>query len=328
MEMLCVSYYINNIFLMKEKIVSTENLPEITDEHCLKEFGWTKSRFEIIQRTYFKGLSYDEIAIFAHVCKHTQLDPFLKQIYPVKRKTKQKDGSYIETMTIQTGIDGYRAIAERTGNYSPGKEPLFKYDKDGRLFSATAYVMKMTKDGKWHEIAATAILKEYMPSYPNDFWNTKQHIMISKCAEALALRKAFTAELSGVYTKEEMDQADVPEKLPEADCEVKENVPSLNSTYKTSSQQIDTNLEHKKHDTNLIQEQKVSSDQHRQILEGMFQVDETFLSNYAEYMNSKWNAKSYQDLPERAFLPTMTAIKRNIEFNKQNTLAKDQKCQG
>ncbi len=282
----------------------TENLPaNITDEYCLKEFGWTKSRFQVVQRTYFKGMTIDDIAIFAHVCKHVGLDPFLKQIYPVIRDTKQKDGTKKPTMSIQTGIDGYRAIAERTGKYSPGKEPLFKYDKDARLFSATAYVMKMTNDGKWHEVAATAILSEYRPAFQNDFWGTKPHIMISKCAEALALRKAFPAELSGVYTKEEMDQADKEDvPLPQAECEeINHGVLSLPEENNQNQINITPEVE---------QESRISEDQLREILDGMCNVDETFLSNYKSYMQSQWGVSVYQHLPLKAYKPTMTAIKR------------------
>ncbi len=208
----------------------TDNLLAVTDEWCIKEFGWTKSQFEVVHRTYFKGMTMDDITIFGHVCKHTGLDPFLKQIYPVMRQGK---------LTIQTAIDGYRAIAERTKRYSPGREPSFTYDKNGEPLSATAYVKKMTEDGTWHEVAATAYFKEYNPGI-GPFWKKMPHTMIAKCAEALALRKSFPEQLSAVVTKEEMDQAGPPD-LPLAECEDVTPPKEENSTLKESNKPCATN---------------------------------------------------------------------------------------
>lgn len=165
-------------------------------------------KFNLLRNTICKGLTNDEIMIFAHVCKKTGLDAYIKQIYPVKRWDSNLGK---ETLSIQTGIDGYRLIAERTKKYSPGKEPTFQYDKEGNIISATAYIKKQTADGTWHEISATAYWKEYVQKTKegkvSKFWNNMPHGQIAKCAEALALRKAFPAEMSGLYIKEEMDQA-------------------------------------------------------------------------------------------------------------------------
>lgn len=169
----------------------------------------TQAHEELIKDMYFKGASNDEFMMFLHVCKRTGLDPAMRQIFPVKRwDSKLKK----EVMTVQTGIDGYRLIAERTGRYAPGREPTYQYD-NGKVMSATAYVKKQTADGTWHEIAATAFFDEYCQKtkegVPTSFWKNMAHNQLAKCAEALALRKAFPGDLSGIYTKEEMEQADV-----------------------------------------------------------------------------------------------------------------------
>jgi len=93
------------------------------------------AKIHLIKNMYFKGLTDDELDLFLHVCRRTGLDPMLKQIHPVKRSSKQANGSYRDTLTIQTGIDGYRLIAERTGKYAPGREPTFVYDEEKRLVS-------------------------------------------------------------------------------------------------------------------------------------------------------------------------------------------------
>lgn len=163
----------------------------------------------LIKNYLCKGINDEELKLFHAVCKKTGLDPFMKQIYAVKRNGKEG-----AQMTIQTSIDGYRLIAERTGRYCPGRESTFTYE-DGKVVSATSYIKKQTADGTWHEVAVSAYLSEYAPKYPNQFWDSKPHIMLAKCAESLALRKAFPNELSGLYSEDEMQQAsnNLPEKI-------------------------------------------------------------------------------------------------------------------
>ncbi len=170
----------------------------MTQKNELAQFN--PEQVALIKNYLCKGINDDELKLFQAVCKKTGLDPFMKQIYAVKRK---------DQMTIQTSIDGYRLIAERTGRYCPGRESTYVYDGD-KLVYATSYVKKQTADGTWHEVAASAYFDEYKPAYSNQFWDSKKHIMLAKCAESLALRKAFPNELSGIYSDDEMQQATNP----------------------------------------------------------------------------------------------------------------------
>lgn len=161
---------------------------------------WPDDKIRILKNTVCKGASDEELQLFMHVCVRTGLDPFMKQIHSVPRGGQR---------LIITGIDGLRLIADRTGRYSPGKEATIVYDATGNnIVSATAYIKKMTLDGTWHEVSATAHWSEYNPG-SSPIWKKMPHVMLAKCAESAALRKAFPAEMSAVYSEEEMHQAKV-----------------------------------------------------------------------------------------------------------------------
>jgi phage recombination protein Bet len=168
----------------------------MSNEIIKVNFSEFEEKKELIKGLYCKGLTEQETEHFFSICMKMQLNPMAKQIYVYKLGGK---------MTIIVSIDGLRLTADRTKQYAPGKETVFAYKKDGSILSATAYVKKLTPDGAWHEVSAVAFFDEYTTG--QNLWKKMPHVMIAKCAEAQALRRAFPAELSGVYTQEEMDQA-------------------------------------------------------------------------------------------------------------------------
>ncbi len=167
------------------------------------DLNFKDSYVQLIKDTFAKGATDDELALFLQTVKRTGLDPIARQLFLVKRyDAKLKT----EVMSIQISIDGFRLIADRTDKYVPSKDPTFVF-KGGTLESATAYIKKFV-GGVWHDISATAYYDEYVQEtkegQPNRMWQKMPRLMLAKCAESLALRKAFPAELSGLYTVEEM----------------------------------------------------------------------------------------------------------------------------
>ena len=200
-------------------------LPQEDHHQLVSQERFSQKHIDILKNSICKGATPEEFEVFLMACNKTQLDPFMRQIYAVKRYDNKLKR---ECFTVQTGIDGYRLIAERTGKYCPGRKPTFTYDEKGQLLAATAYVKKLTKDGTWHEIEAEAYMDEYCQFFtdkntgekrPMGMWANMARNQLAKCAESLALRKSFPAETSGIYTKEEMQQADIEDITPRISLE-------------------------------------------------------------------------------------------------------------
>ena len=182
---------------------------------------FTPDQVALIKRTFLKPkdrqATDDELALFVYQCERANLDPFTRQIYAVYRWDSR---SRREEMRVETTIDGFRLVAERTGKYDGQTSALWKR-RGGEWEDAwledeppDAAKVGVWKTGAREPTFGVATFKEYAQRGKGGnligLWPTMPANQLAKCAEALALRKAFPRELSGLYTREEMAQADSP----------------------------------------------------------------------------------------------------------------------
>jgi phage recombination protein Bet len=181
-------------------------------EKTQSTISFSKEQLELIKTQIAPEATNDELQLFLYTAKRSGLDPLARQIYCIHRSVKLPNGQYGKKMTVQTSIDGFRVIAERSGLYGGQGEPIFDYDDNGDPISCKISVFKFRGDVRYEAAVGVAFFSEYAQTDRNGnltgLWASKKRIMLQKVAESLALRKAFAQDLSGLYISEEMPPAE------------------------------------------------------------------------------------------------------------------------
>lgn len=170
---------------------------------------WDEKQIAALNQLGLQGAPKGDLAVFLHFAQRTGLDPFARQIYMINR-----GGRY----TIQASIDGLRIVAQRSGEYA-GQVGPYWCGEDGQwtdvwLESTPPIAAKVGvfRKGFVEPLWGVARFDSYCPigkdNKPMGLWTKMADVMLAKCAESLALRKAFPNDLSGIYTAEEMEQVD------------------------------------------------------------------------------------------------------------------------
>lgn len=257
---------------------------EIKSQQQVSKF--TEEQIGLIKRQICKDATDDELKIFLYQCNRTGLDPFARQIYAVKRWDGKENRM---VMGVQTAIDGFRLIAERTGKYL-GQDGPYWCDRDGvwkevwlrsdQLPNPSVAKVGVIKTGCDRPIWGIANWESFVQLHkdgkPMWAWQKMPELMLAKCAEAQALRKAFPNELSGLYTPEEIRADD---------------------GVATEIQRIESKPEWK---ITAI---------HADLLRAAMAEANCPRESVLNYLKSKWNLERIQDLKEEQFDALHSAIK-------------------
>jgi phage recombination protein Bet len=186
-------------------------------DRARRQHGLSREDVALLKQTICKGITESELAMFLWVAKKHKLDPMTRQLHAVKRFVtkhhQDEKGIWVggEQMSIQIGIDGYRSMAAvNHKDFGGVDEPEYEF-ADGEKRIPTLARVRVWKKGFDHPSVGVAYWDEYAPAGLDAdkafMWKKMPKHMLAKCAEALALRKAYP-DLADIYTDEEMHQHD------------------------------------------------------------------------------------------------------------------------
>ena len=164
----------------------------------------TQEQIAIARNTVAKGLDDDQFAVYLYTCQRQGIHPLDGLVVPVVRND---DGQ--KRLTFVTTVDLLRSRAAETDEYAGSDDAVFEYS-ESKPAAATVTVWRFVQ-GQKCSFTATARYDEYYPGEKQGFmWRSKPHVMLGKCAEGLALRKAFPKQLAGLYLEEELQKDNKP----------------------------------------------------------------------------------------------------------------------
>jgi phage recombination protein Bet len=186
--------------------VSEQTLAVVGQESELQRALADSKLFQTLKRQLFPADTTDEeAAINIRFCIAQGLNPAAQDVYFARVQGKLKN---------MTSIDYLRARAEATGEYEGQTLPQF-CGKDGKwselwLAAAPLYAAKIGVYRKgWREPLQVIALYAFYVVPGSRMWTPERcSFQLAKCAEALALRKAFPKQLGHLYAPEEMEQAE------------------------------------------------------------------------------------------------------------------------
>lgn len=198
---------------------------------------------ELIRKTIAPQLKQDEFELFMEVCRTVRLNPVIKQIYALSTYDSQTSSN---KMSIQTSIDGLRLLAERSGDYAGqigpewcGKDGMWKdvWVEDAPPVAARVGVIRKSFQQPLYSVAKfSTYAKRKKGGELMHMWALMPDHMLAKCAESLALRRAFPHETCGLYTREEMGQAMAEDTIEGEITNIREENPTQQAAEKPKEQ--------------------------------------------------------------------------------------------
>jgi len=182
--------------------------------------GINEPQWRTLVNNLYPGADVNSVLMVWDYCVARKLDPLKKPCHIVPMLVKDsKSGDYIWRDVVMPGIYEYRTTATRTGLYLGHSKPVYGPEVDWLGVKAPEWceitVYRWNNEAgqraeypvqlKFAECAATKKDKKTGEYFVNDRWSKAPQQMLTKCAEAAALREAFPDELGGTHTADEME---------------------------------------------------------------------------------------------------------------------------